>query len=470
MFASKEHFICNSKALPTEYLNVFVDEGKLDDGTSAIGIYFQNPTPGEIKKNKERYSKQLNCKFQKSSDVEAHAAITGIQLCANVRRDINIWSDCAAIVNKMNNPGQLSGLFLGLKKVAVAFHQKNGHDIILAKVVGHVDTTEKEVNQDEYCSDGNITGYYINKCVKILGEPYSDRYNIIKSNIGNLLNLGSTRSVFAEGMSQTALILPTTEAQTTLNNWITSVENGIIQNASITPAATKIAKVATELDIFFVQNPEIQSLILYRNISLWVSLISYYFWELSSTPGTSGCKIYDILLDLTKDNPSVQKRIYTKNVPCSISFAMVTRMTNLIYDVPLNQRLYLKTLKLPNGISLNQFLRIAFAYFPTYKRTCDRILKTVANGKYANASLTLKSHMKQMYDAILPQFTPDKTLEDCVSIVSNYISNQLDGTIGWMRAYLNSFWEPPFGSFFEVIIFNDCQISLLISKAPNFYL
>uniref|UniRef100_A0AC35GUQ7 Reverse transcriptase n=1 Tax=Panagrolaimus sp. PS1159 TaxID=55785 RepID=A0AC35GUQ7_9BILA len=184
----------------------------------------------------------------------------------------------------------------------------------------------------------------------------------------------------------------------------------------------------------------------------------------------SGCKIYDILLDLTKDNPAVQKRIFTKNVPCSISFGMVTRMTNLIYDVPLNQRIYLKTLKLPNGISLNQFFRIAYAYFPTYKRTCDRILKTVANGKYANASLTLRSHMKQMYDVILPQFTSDKTLEDCVSIVSNYISTQLDGTIGWMRAYLNSFWEPPFGSFFEIIIFNDCQISLLKSKAPNFYL
>uniref|UniRef100_A0AC35GS21 Uncharacterized protein n=1 Tax=Panagrolaimus sp. PS1159 TaxID=55785 RepID=A0AC35GS21_9BILA len=184
----------------------------------------------------------------------------------------------------------------------------------------------------------------------------------------------------------------------------------------------------------------------------------------------SGCKIYDILLDLTKDNPAIQKRIYTKNVPCSISFGMVTRMTNLIYDVPLNQRIYLKTLKLPNGISLNQFFRIAYAYFPTYKRTCDRILKTVANGGFANVSATLQNHMKTMYSTILPQFTPDKTLEDCVSIVSNYISTQLDASIGWMRAYLNSFWEPPFGSFFEIIIFNECQISLLKTKASNFYL
>uniref|UniRef100_A0AC34GQX7 Uncharacterized protein n=1 Tax=Panagrolaimus sp. ES5 TaxID=591445 RepID=A0AC34GQX7_9BILA len=312
-----------------------------------------------------------------------------------------------------------------------------------------------------------------------LGELFSDRYNIMKANIATLMNLGSIRSNFAEGMS--AIYLSNSADQTTLNNWITKVENNIIQNPAITPAQTKLNKVATELDIFFIQNPTIKKSMLYLNISTWgpVCIFQYiideqnidYFWELSSTPGTtSPCKIYDILLDLTKDNPTVQKRIYLKNIPCLISFGMVTKIANMIYDIPDSQRPYFLSRILPNGISVNQFIRISLAYYPTTNPIkCERIIQMTANFAYSDMSITLKGHMKSQLDFFKAQFTPDKTSADCVAIVSAKLLPNLDLSTSWYQAYIRTTWEPPFGSFLEILIFNECQLSLLKSKAPAYY-
>uniref|UniRef100_A0A914XZU8 Uncharacterized protein n=1 Tax=Panagrolaimus superbus TaxID=310955 RepID=A0A914XZU8_9BILA len=312
-----------------------------------------------------------------------------------------------------------------------------------------------------------------------LGDLYVDRYNLMKSNIASLLNLGTTRSVFAEGMTNTNLTTP--DEKTTLNNWITNVENNIIQNAAITPAQTKLNKLATELDIFFSQNPAIKKTIIFQTISTWgpICIFQYimdeqnidYFWDLSSTPGAvSGCKIYDILLDLTKDNPKVQKRIYLKDIPCSVSFGMVTRIANMIYDIPENQRTYFLSLRLPNGISLNQFIRISLAYYPTTKPIkCERIIQMTANFGYADMSGMYKGNLKSILKSLQQQFTPDKTSEDCVSIASTEMTFYLDLSLTFMTGYGRTTWEPPFGSFLEIIIFNECQLPLLKSKAPAYY-
>uniref|UniRef100_A0A914Y3D9 Uncharacterized protein n=1 Tax=Panagrolaimus superbus TaxID=310955 RepID=A0A914Y3D9_9BILA len=253
--------------------------------------------------------------------------------------------------------------------------------------------------------------------------------------------------------------------KTVLNNWITNVEKNIIQNSAITSGQTKLKKLATELDIFFLQYPLIKKSIVHENISSWgpICIFQYitdeenidYFWDLSSTPApVSGCKIYDILLELTKDNPKVQKRIYLKDIACSVSFAMVTRIANMIYDVPENQRTYLLSLRLPNGISLNQFIRISLAYYPTTKPIkCERIIQMTSKFIDMDIKTSIKSSMKALLDSFKQNFTPDKTSEDCVAIASAQILPFLDLSGGFMIGYVRTTWEPPFGSFLEIIHF-----------------
>uniref|UniRef100_A0AC34GPT7 Uncharacterized protein n=1 Tax=Panagrolaimus sp. ES5 TaxID=591445 RepID=A0AC34GPT7_9BILA len=314
------------------------------------------------------------------------------------------------------------------------------------------------------------------------GEPYSVRYNAMKSSIESLLETepGTGISKFSDGLDKINLTsLSSKDAQNTLKAWIKNVETTIIQNASIPDALTKLKKIATSMDVLFVKKPIIEDYISWQNISSWgpVSVFQFImdeynindFWDVVAKDGGYRCVIYDHIFKLTKGNKVIQRNLYTTNAPCDKSIKMVLRIINLPYDFPVYERNVVKTTILPSGISINQVIRVAKLYFISKKITCGRLLHIFGNYKSANFYLLTNIKFKSTFDSLKKEFTSDKTAEYCVTRFSDEISKQIDVSEVFINYFMKVKWEKIFGSVFDNVIVHDCQIQVLKEKAPEFF-
>uniref|UniRef100_A0AC34G5U9 Uncharacterized protein n=1 Tax=Panagrolaimus sp. ES5 TaxID=591445 RepID=A0AC34G5U9_9BILA len=315
----------------------------------------------------------------------------------------------------------------------------------------------------------------------VLGDPYSKRYAVMKSTIESLLENepGTEFSKFASGLQQINLTnLQSADGRNTFAAFIKKVEESIIQNTSISDPLTKLKRLGTEMDLLFVKKPIIEDYVAWQNIGTWgpISVFQFildeynvdYFWSIVGTSGGYRCTIYDHLFKLTKGNKVIQRNLYTTNATCDKSIKMVVRIMNLPYDFPVYERNVVKTTILPNGISVNQIIRVAKLYFISKSITCGRLLHIFGNYRAAGLENAYARRMQTIFN-ILRQEYVDKTSDYCVTSLSKWVTYHVDEKPDFVQAFMKVKWEKVFGSIFENVIVHDCQIQLLKSHAPEFY-
>uniref|UniRef100_A0AC34GXG4 Uncharacterized protein n=1 Tax=Panagrolaimus sp. ES5 TaxID=591445 RepID=A0AC34GXG4_9BILA len=270
------------------------------------------------------------------------------------------------------------------------------------------------------------------------------------------------------------------DAQNTLKAWIDNIEKTVIQNASIPDALSKLKKIGTSMDILFVKKPIIEDYIAWQNISSWgpVSVFQFImdeynindFWDVVAVNGGYRCVIYDHIFKLTKGNKVIQRNLYTTNATCDKSIKMVLRIINLPYDFPVYERNVVKTTILPSGISINQVIRVAKLYFISKKITSGHILKIYGNYQHFDFIPAVKNgHFIPTFNRLQKECTADKTVEYCISRLSDEVTTQIDSSPIYVNYFMKVRWEKIFGSVFDNVIVHDCQIQILKEKAPEFY-
>uniref|UniRef100_A0AC34GDC6 Uncharacterized protein n=1 Tax=Panagrolaimus sp. ES5 TaxID=591445 RepID=A0AC34GDC6_9BILA len=265
------------------------------------------------------------------------------------------------------------------------------------------------------------------------------------------------------------------------------METEIVQNVEIESNRTKILKLAMKLDQLFLSSPSIEDSIKYEMLpgkyasDPWGPLCDFMhivaeyniptFWALSTTPGKkTSCLITDHIKEMSKGNDMIKKTLLLET-PCAQTWEMANRMLQIHLDIPSpTERINLQSMQLPNlDMTFHQYQLVAAAYYATTSISCRRLRDMFGNYPASNFMLSIKNGYMKLTLNRAKNISADRSTQYCIDWWSGEVAKQMNSSAEYVQHFNKIFWNLPFGSFYNNIVYLSCQKDVLKKNAPKYF-